>query len=160
MKFDDKGKNGKRGQVQVVVELVGQAHQHDLAVGGGQYAEPLAQRGEGPRAPLERVVADDQLLDLVAEGAPNPRPHEPGALRRGRRELAAKTGIDEKRLLGLANSADRMRIKGMGKEYAAILPAVGVDTVRELKYRNLLLDQTAVVTLKGAGRVSVDLRKK
>ena len=57
-------------------------------------------------------------------------------IRKGRRELAAKTGIDPKRLLGLANTADRMRVKGLGKEYAAILPAVGVDTVKELKYRN------------------------
>jgi hypothetical protein len=56
--------------------------------------------------------------------------------RHGRKELAAKTGIGEKRLLDLANAADRLRIKGMGKEYAAILPQVGVDTVRELKYRN------------------------
>jgi predicted flap endonuclease-1-like 5' DNA nuclease len=46
------------------------------------------------------------------------------------------TGIDEKRLLCLANCADRMRIKGLGREYAKVLPAVGVDTVRELKYRN------------------------
>ena len=56
--------------------------------------------------------------------------------RPGRKDLAAKTGIGEKRLLDLANAADRLRIKGMGKEYAAILPQVGVDTVRELKYRN------------------------
>jgi hypothetical protein len=56
--------------------------------------------------------------------------------RQGRKELAARTGIGEKRLLDLANAADRLRIKGMGKEYAAILPQVGVDTVRELKYRN------------------------
>jgi len=55
---------------------------------------------------------------------------------KGRKDLAARSGIGEKRLLGLANTADRMRIKGMGKEYAAILPQVGVDTVRELKYRN------------------------
>ncbi|MFL6797687.1 MAG: DUF4332 domain-containing protein [Xanthobacteraceae bacterium] len=55
---------------------------------------------------------------------------------KGRRQLAMQTGIAEQRLLSLANSADRMRIKGLGKEYAAILPAVGVDTVRELKFRN------------------------
>jgi Domain of unknown function (DUF4332) len=55
---------------------------------------------------------------------------------KGRRQLAEETGINEKRLLSLANCADRMRIKGLGKEYAAILPAVGVDTVKELKYRN------------------------
>jgi predicted flap endonuclease-1-like 5' DNA nuclease len=55
---------------------------------------------------------------------------------KGRKELAARTGIGPKRLLCLANTADRLRIKGLGKEYAAVLPAVGVDTVRELKYRN------------------------
>jgi predicted flap endonuclease-1-like 5' DNA nuclease len=55
---------------------------------------------------------------------------------KGRRQLAEETGIDERRLLSLANCADRMRIKGLGKEYAAILPAVGVDTVKELMYRN------------------------
>ena len=51
-------------------------------------------------------------------------------------ELAEETGIDEKRCCCLANCADRMRVKGLGREYAELLPAVGVDTVRELKYRN------------------------
>jgi predicted flap endonuclease-1-like 5' DNA nuclease len=55
---------------------------------------------------------------------------------KGRRQLSQDTGIDPRRLLGLANCADRMRIKGLGKEYAAILPLVGVHTVKELKYRN------------------------
>jgi hypothetical protein len=55
---------------------------------------------------------------------------------KGRRLLAIQTGINEKRLLCLANAADRMRVKGLGKEYVAILPAVGVDTVKELGYRN------------------------
>ena len=32
--------------------------------------------------------------------------------------------------------ADRMRIKGVSKEYAELLQAAGVDTVQELKYRN------------------------
>ena len=32
--------------------------------------------------------------------------------------------------------ADRMRIKGVGEEYASLLQAAGVDTVKELKYRN------------------------
>ena len=55
---------------------------------------------------------------------------------KGRKLLAAKTGFDEKRILRWANMADRMRVTGLGKEYAALLRAVGVDTVRELKYRN------------------------
>jgi hypothetical protein len=55
---------------------------------------------------------------------------------RGRRLLAAKTGLNEKSLLSWANVADRMRVKGISKEYAGLLQAAGVDTVKELKYRN------------------------
>jgi Domain of unknown function (DUF4332) len=55
---------------------------------------------------------------------------------RGRKSLAAKTGFDEKSLLCWANVADRMRIKGISKEYAELLRVAGVDTVKELKYRN------------------------
>jgi hypothetical protein len=53
-----------------------------------------------------------------------------------RKRLAEKTGLDEKRILGWANMADRMRIKGVGADYAGLLQAAGVDTVKELKYRN------------------------
>jgi predicted RecB family nuclease len=55
---------------------------------------------------------------------------------KGRKCLAEKTGIGEKRLLNYANACDHMRIKGMGKGYVSLLRAVGVVTVRELKYRN------------------------
>ena len=55
---------------------------------------------------------------------------------KGRKTLAEKTGFDEKQLLCWANVADRMRIKGISKEYAELLQAAGVDTVKELKYRN------------------------
>jgi hypothetical protein len=57
---------------------------------------------------------------------------------KGRKTLAAKTGFDEKLLLCWANVADRMRIKGISKEYAELLQHAGVDTVKELKYRNPL----------------------
>jgi predicted flap endonuclease-1-like 5' DNA nuclease len=53
-----------------------------------------------------------------------------------RKRLAEKTGIDEKRILRWANAADRMRIRGVGGDYAGLLQAAGVDTVKELKYRN------------------------
>ena len=53
-----------------------------------------------------------------------------------RKLLAEKTGLDEKRILSWANTADRMRIKGVGADYAGLLQAAGVDTVKELKYRN------------------------
>jgi predicted RecB family nuclease len=55
---------------------------------------------------------------------------------KGRKLLASQTDIDEKTLLRWANIADKLRIKGMGKEYAGLLREVGVDTVKELKYRN------------------------
>ncbi|MBI3702852.1 MAG: DUF4332 domain-containing protein [Rhizobiales bacterium] len=55
---------------------------------------------------------------------------------KGRKTLAAKTGFAEKQLLCWANVADRMRIRGISKEYAELLQAAGVDTVKELKYRN------------------------
>jgi hypothetical protein len=50
--------------------------------------------------------------------------------------LAEKTGLDPRQLLCWANGADRMRVKGVSKEYAELLCAAGVDTVKELKVRN------------------------
>lgn len=63
----------------------------------------------------------------LLEAAKNPK---------GRKALAERTGIDEKRILCWANMADRMRVKGIGEDYAELLQAAGVDTVKELKYRN------------------------
>jgi len=63
----------------------------------------------------------------LLEAAKNPR---------GRQQLAEKTGLDEKLILQWANMADRMRIKGVGEEFATLLQASGVDTVKELKFRN------------------------
>jgi len=55
---------------------------------------------------------------------------------KGRKLLAAQTEVNEKRLLRWANIADKLRIRGMGREYAGLLCEVGVDTVKELRYRN------------------------
>jgi predicted RecB family nuclease len=55
---------------------------------------------------------------------------------KGRKDRAAKIKLDQKKLLRWANIADKLRIKGMGKEYAGLLREVGVDTVKELRYRN------------------------
>jgi predicted RecB family nuclease len=63
----------------------------------------------------------------LLEAAKNPK---------GRRQLAESTGCSEKNILCWANMADRMRIKGVGEDYAGLLQAAGVDTVKELKYRN------------------------
>jgi predicted flap endonuclease-1-like 5' DNA nuclease len=53
-----------------------------------------------------------------------------------REALAKKIDIDARIVLCIANLADRMRIKGVGQEYAELLQAAGVDTVNELRYRN------------------------
>lgn len=55
---------------------------------------------------------------------------------KGRQMLAEKTEIGQEHLLHVANFIDRMRIKGVGPEYAELLEAAGVVTVRELRYRN------------------------
>ena len=55
---------------------------------------------------------------------------------KGRKLLATQTELNEKRLLRWANIADKLRIRGMGREYAGLLCEVGVDTVKELRYRN------------------------
>jgi len=55
---------------------------------------------------------------------------------KGRQRLADQTGIDVKRILRWANLADRMRIKGVGEDYAELLREAGVDTIKELGYRN------------------------
>jgi predicted RecB family nuclease len=68
-----------------------------------------------------------RTTEKLLEAAKNPK---------GRKGLAAKTELDEKKLLRWANIADKLRIKGMGMEYAGLLREVGVDTVKELKYRN------------------------
>ena len=53
-----------------------------------------------------------------------------------RRILAQKLDIDEQTVLRWANLTDRMRIKGVREPYAELLKDAGVDTVKELKYRN------------------------
>jgi predicted flap endonuclease-1-like 5' DNA nuclease len=63
---------------------------------------------------------------------------------KGRKALAGKIAVDEKTILRWANLADRMRIKGVGEDYANLLQAVGVDTVKELKYRNVAKLATAM----------------
>ncbi|WJR80738.1 DUF4332 domain-containing protein [Bradyrhizobium sp. NP1] len=55
---------------------------------------------------------------------------------KGRKMLAAKTGISEQQLLEWANVSDYMRIPGMGRAKVGLVRAAGVATVRELAMRN------------------------
>ncbi|MDH3588212.1 MAG: DUF4332 domain-containing protein [Gammaproteobacteria bacterium] len=61
---------------------------------------------------------------------------EKGGDPKGRKEIAAKAGLNEKQILGWVNRADLSRIKGVGSEYADLLECAGVDTVPELKGRS------------------------
>jgi predicted flap endonuclease-1-like 5' DNA nuclease len=61
---------------------------------------------------------------------------EAGKSKKGRQELADKTGISEKLILEWVNLADLYRIKGIGEEYSDLLEEAGVDSVPELAQRN------------------------
>jgi predicted flap endonuclease-1-like 5' DNA nuclease len=54
---------------------------------------------------------------------------------KGRKEVAAATGLKEDQVLKFTNLADLMRVKGVAEEYSELLEAAGVDTVKELKTR-------------------------
>lgn len=60
---------------------------------------------------------------------------ERAATKKGRSELAEATGISEKLILKWANHADLFRIKGVAGQFAELLEAAGVDTVKELRHR-------------------------
>lgn len=61
---------------------------------------------------------------------------EKGASKKGRADLAKATEIDESSILTWVNHADLFRIRGIGPEFAELLEAAGVDTVKELRNRN------------------------
>ena len=53
----------------------------------------------------------------------------------GRKALAEATGISPKLILTWTNHADLFRITGVGPQFAELLEASGVDTVKELRNR-------------------------
>lgn len=60
---------------------------------------------------------------------------ERAATKKGRVQLAEETGISEKLILKWANHADLFRIKGVAGQFAELLEAAGVDTVKEFRHR-------------------------
>jgi predicted flap endonuclease-1-like 5' DNA nuclease len=71
-------------------------------------------------------IGVNNVLDLLRSGA----------TRKGRADLAEKSGIAGKQILEWVNHADLYRVKGVGSEFADLLEAAGVDTVPELAQRN------------------------
>ncbi|MBQ8483377.1 MAG: DUF4332 domain-containing protein [Bacteroidales bacterium] len=86
----------------------------DIEGVGAAYAEKLNAAG---------IETAAQLLEKCATPA-------------GRKALAEETGISEKVVLRWANHADLFRVKGVGPQFAELLEAAGVDTVKELAHRN------------------------
>jgi len=81
---------------------------------GPKYAELLGQAG---------ITQTDQLLAA-------------GGTAKGRDELAERCGINGKLILKWVNMCDLFRVKGVAGQYAELLEAAGVDTVKELRNRN------------------------
>ena len=80
---------------------------------GSTYAAKLNQAG---------IITTDDLLNRAAT-------------KKGREELASATDIPEKLILKWTNHADLFRIKGVAGQFAELLEAAGVDTVKELRHR-------------------------
>ena len=82
--------------------------------------------GIGPAFSEKLAAADikttEDLLSLCADV-------------KGRKDVESKTGVSTTMLLKWTNQADLMRISGIGPEYAELLEAAGVDTVKELRNR-------------------------
>ena len=81
---------------------------------GPSFAEKLA---------AASISSTDNLLTLCCD-------------RSGRKKTAEATGVSESLLLKWSNMADMMRISGIGPQFAELLEASGVDTVKELAQRN------------------------
>lgn len=60
---------------------------------------------------------------------------EKGKTPAGRKKLADETGISGKLILTWVNHSDLFRIKGVAGQFAELLEAAGVDTVKEFRHR-------------------------
>ena len=77
-----------------------------------------------------------------------------GGSREKRRELARRTGIEEGRLAKWVAMADFMRIKGVGSQYAELLEAVGLQSVRQLRAVRAEELERRMVRVNGNGRLT------
>lgn len=82
--------------------------------------------GEAHAATLQSKLGISTVEELL----------ELGASKKGREEIAAKTGIGEGHILRWVNMADLFRIKGVAEDFSDLLEMAGVDTVKELRTRN------------------------
>ena len=78
---------------------------------------------------------------------------EKASTQKGRTELAKASGVTPKDLQTWVHHADLLRVRGIGAEYAELLVAAGVDTVRDLRRRNATALVAKIIGLNGAQRV-------
>lgn len=78
---------------------------------------------------------------------------EEAATRRGRTRLSKSTGLSSKELQAWVHHADLLRVRGIGGEYAELLVAAGVDTLRDLRRRNPTALLAKIIGLNGSHRV-------
>jgi predicted flap endonuclease-1-like 5' DNA nuclease len=78
---------------------------------------------------------------------------EAAANRKDRADLSDVTGIDPRDLQQWINHSDLMRVKGVGAEYAELLVAAGVDTLRDLRRRNPTALLAKIIGLNGDAKV-------
>lgn len=84
-------------------------------------------QGIGPAYAEKLIAAGITTSDLLLEKGKTPK---------GRNELEEATGLSSKLILTWVNHADLFRVKGIGPQFAELLEAAGVDTVKELATRN------------------------
>ncbi len=84
-------------------------------------------QGIGPAYAEKLIAAGITTSDLLLEKGQTPK---------GRKELEEATGLSSKLILTWVNHADLYRVKGIGPQFAELLEAAGVDTVKELATRN------------------------
>ncbi len=78
-----------------------------------------------------------------------------GCTKKGRKQLAADSGIPEKLILEWCNRADLMRVKGVGEEYSDLLEHAGVDTVKELRTRKPANLHAKMIEVNSARKVGL-----
>lgn len=78
---------------------------------------------------------------------------EEASTRAGRSALSKKTGLPPRDLKSWVHHADLLRVKGVGGEYAELLVAAGVDTIRDLRRRNPTALVAKIISMNGSKKV-------
>jgi predicted RecB family nuclease len=78
---------------------------------------------------------------------------EEASTRAGRSALSKKTGLPPRDLKSWVHHADLLRVNGVGGEYAELLVAAGVDTIRDLRRRNPTALVAKIISMNGSKKV-------